>query len=147
MVRRQLYYSLVWGLPFRQLSFPHLTVNKKNLLTNGYTEKEINDVVTFAGFPVNDNLLEMMASSPQFIKQTMELPFPEAIPYFKVITNKTYETANKQIKMTPQEYQYKLLERIGKHVKYEILNGTHFIYVNNVDRIAKITDDVLLATN
>lgn len=45
--------------------------------------------------------------------------------------------------MTPQEYHHKHLERIGKHAKYEILDGTHFIYLNNVDRIAEITDVLL----
>ena len=49
--------------------------------------------------------------------------------------------------MTPQEYQQKHLERIGTHAKYEILDGTHFIYQNNVDRIAEITNDLLLNLN
>lgn len=124
-----------------------LSVNKKKLISNGYTEKEINDMITFAGFAVNDNLLEQMANTPKYIKQTMNLPFPQALPYFKVISKKTYETPNKQIKITPQEYQVQHLERIGKHAKYEILEGTHFIYANNVDQIAKITDDLLLNVN
>jgi pimeloyl-ACP methyl ester carboxylesterase len=121
-----------------------LTANKKQLLSNGYTEKEISDMITFAGFSINNTVLEQIASSSEFIKQTMDLPFPESVPYFKVISKKTYETPNKQLKMTPQEYQYKHLERIGKHVKYEVLEGTHFIYANNVDRIAEITDNLLL---
>ena len=124
-----------------------LTVNKKKLLSNGFTEKEISDIITVAGFSINNTLLEQIASSSEFIKQTMDLPFPESVPYFKVISKKTYETPNKQFKMTPQEYQYKHLERIGKHVKYEILDGTHFIYANNVHRIAEITDNLLLQAN
>jgi pimeloyl-ACP methyl ester carboxylesterase len=121
-----------------------LTVNKKRLLSKGYTEKEINDMITFAGFSMNNTVLEQMANSSEFIKQTMDLPFPESTPYFKVISKRTYETPNKQIKMTPQEYQHKHLERIGEHAKYEILEGNHFIYINNVDRIAEITDELLL---
>lgn len=124
-----------------------LAVNKKSLLANGYTDKEIQDIVTFAGFAVNDNMLEQVANSTEFIKHTMELPFPKSIPYFKIISKQTYETQNAQLKkakMTPQEYQQKHLERIGEHAKYEILDGTHFIYLNNVDQIAKITDDWLL---
>jgi len=120
-----------------------LTTNKKKLLSNGYTEKEINDMITFAGFSINDNFLEQLSSTPEYIKQTMDLPFPVSVPYFKVISRKTYETPNKQIKITPQEYQHKHLERIGEHVKYEILDGNHFIYLNNVDRISEITDDLL----
>jgi len=88
-----------------------------------------------------------MANSSEFIKQTMDLPFPKSVPYFKIISKQTYETPNKQLKMTPQEYQHKHLERIGKHAKYEILDGTHFIYLNNVDRITEITDNVLLEGN
>jgi hypothetical protein len=76
----------------------------------------------------------------------MDLPFPESIPYFKIISKKTYETPNKQLQMTPQEYQQNHLRRIGEHASYEILDGTHFIYLNNVDRIAKIADNLLLET-
>lgn len=122
-----------------------LTANKKKLRSHGYSEKEIADMVTYASFTINDTLLEQMINSADFIKQTMDLPFPETIPYLKIISKKTYETPNKQIKGTPQEYQHKHLERIGEHAKYEILDGTHFIYLNNVDRIAKITEDFLQA--
>lgn len=127
-----------------------LAVNKKYLLSNGYTQKEINDMITFTGFSLNDTLLEQVLNSSEFIKQTMNLPFPESVPYFKVISKQTYETPNKQLeqaKMTPQEYQYKHLKRIGEHARYEILDGSHFIYINNVDRIADITDDLLLNVN
>ena len=124
-----------------------LTANKAKLLSNGYTKKEICDMITFAGFLINSNFLEQMGNTCEFIKQTMNLPFPKSIPYFKVISKHTYETPNKQLKITPQEYQRKHLERIGKHAKYEILDGNHFIYLNNVDRIAEITDDLLLTIN
>lgn len=121
-----------------------LTTNKKNLLSNGYTEKEISDAIAFAGFVINDNVLEQMANTGEFIKETMALPYPQSVPYFKVISKQTYETKNSQIKMTPQEYQRKHLERIGENAKYEILEGNHFIYINNADRIAEITDYLLL---
>ena len=124
-----------------------LAINRKHLLSNGYTEKEISDMTTFVGFSMNDTALEQIANSAEFIKQTMTLPFPESIPYFKVISKQTYETSSAQLKkakMTPQEYHHKHLERIGKHAKYEVLDGTHFIYVNNVDRIAEITDGLVL---
>lgn len=94
-----------------------LTVNKKYLLSNGYTEKEIRDMILFAGFSVTNTLLEQVANSAEVIKQTMELPFPEYVPYFKVISKQTNETVNsqlKQFKMTPQEYQHRHLERIAE---------------------------------
>lgn len=121
-----------------------LTTNKKNLLSNGYTEKEINDAITFAGFVINDNVLEQMANTVEFIMETKALTYPQSVPYFKVISKQTYETKNNQIKMTPQEYQRKHLERIGGNAKYKILEGNHFIYINNADRIAEITDELLL---
>jgi hypothetical protein len=85
-----------------------LIVNKKDLLAKGYTEKEISDMIVFAGFALNDTVLEQILNSSEFIKQTMDLPFPESIPYFKVISKQTLETPNKQLKqtkMTPREYQ------------------------------------------
>lgn len=124
-----------------------LTANKKDLAAKGFTQTEINNVVVFAGFSINDTVLEQMANSADYIKQTMELPYPASVPYFKIISKQTYETPNKQLKISPQEYQQKHLERIGEHAEYEILEGNHFIYLNNVDRISDITDDVLLKAN
>lgn len=127
-----------------------LTTNKKCLLSKGYTEKEIKDMVAFAGLLMNDTVLEQMSNSAEFIKQTMNLPFPIYVPYFKIISKKTYETSNQQLKkfkITPQESQHKHLERIGENAQYEILKGTHFIYINNVERIADITDGLLLKAN
>lgn len=121
-------------------------INEEYLLSHGYTEKEINDMIAFFGFSLNDTILEQILNSNEFIKQTMDLPFPESIPYFKIISKQTYENPNQQLeqaKMTPQQYQQKHLERIGKQAQYEILDGTHFIYINNVDRIAEITDNLL----
>ena len=134
------------GIGFLSLLAP-LTVKKSYLLSNGYTEKEINDMITYVGFTINNNVLEQMGNSCEFIKQAMNLPFPESIQYFKVISKKTYETPNKQLKMSPQEYQKQHLERIGTHAKFEILDGTHFIYINNVGKIAEIADNLLLKTN
>lgn len=120
-----------------------LAVNKKKLLSYGYTEKEVNDSITFTGFVMNDTLFDQIINSVEFIKQTNRLPFPKSVPYFKIISKQTYETKNPQLKMSPEEYQRKHLERIGKHAKYEVLDGSHFIYLNNVDRIAEITDNFL----
>lgn len=124
-----------------------ITTNKQRLLSMGYSEKEINDAIAMAGFSMNATLVEQMSNSAEFIKQTMDLPFPESVPYFKVIARDTYEKPNNQLPTTPQEFQHKHLERIGKHAKYVILDGSHFIYLNNVDRIAEITDEFLLESD
>ena len=60
-----------------------------------------------------------------------------------VISKITYEKPNRQIKTTPQEYQHQHLARIGDQAKYEIIEGNHFIYLNNAKRIAEIVDEVL----
>jgi|SRR6056297_3480483 len=120
-----------------------LTTKKEELQSFGYAEKEINDMITYGGFTMNNNILEQIESTSEYIKDTMDLPFPESVPYFKIISKKTYETPNKQLKITPQEYQYEHLERIGEHAKYEILDGNHFIYANNVDKISEIVDNLL----
>ena len=73
----------------------------------------------------------------------MDLPYPKNVSYYKVISKTTYEKPNKQIKITPQAYQHQHLARIGDQAKYEILEGNHFIYLNNATRIAEIVDEVM----
>jgi len=124
-----------------------LAINKKNLISNGYSEEEINNMITFSGFTMNNTILNQIANSSEFIKQTMDLPFPKSIPYLKIISDQTYKTSSQQLKkfkLSPQEYQHKHLDRIGQHAEYKILDGTHFIYVNNAEKIADITDSLLL---
>jgi len=124
-----------------------LAIDRTKLLANGYTDKEISDMIAFAGFALNDTVLEQISNSAEFIEQTMDMPFPDSIPYFKVISRQTYETPNAQLRnadMTPQEYHRQHLERIGEHARFEVLDGTHFIYLGNVGRIAEITDELLL---
>ena len=120
-----------------------MAANKDKLLSIGYTEKEIRDLIYYAGFSMNDNTLDQIAYTTDYIKETNKLTYPGNVPYFKIISRKTYETKNGQIKITPQEYQKQHLARIGDQAKYEILDGTHFIYLNNVGRISEITDEFL----
>jgi pimeloyl-ACP methyl ester carboxylesterase len=120
-----------------------LIANRKSLLASGYTSEEIDHLITFAGFTLNDTVIEQILNSAEFIKETMNLPFPASVPYFKIISKKTYETPNKQLPMSSQDYQHRHLERIGPHARYEVLEGSHFIYLNNADRIAQIADMVI----
>ncbi|TVQ22413.1 MAG: alpha/beta hydrolase [Spirochaetaceae bacterium] len=120
-----------------------LVTNRGKLLAAGYTEQEVSDLLYYAGFSMNNNTLDQIAGSSHYIRDANELPYPANVPYYKVISRKTYETRNNQITITPQEYQEQHLARIGDHARHEILDGTHFIYLNNVDRIAGITDEFL----
>lgn len=123
-----------------------IITNKKNLFSYAYTEKEIKDLIIYAGFSINDNTLQQITSSTEYIKTVNKLDYPENVPYFKIISKKTYETKNSQIKITPKEYQQEHLARVGADNNYEILEGTHFIYLNNVNRIAEVTDEFLSET-
>lgn len=120
-----------------------LTTNRKKLLSNGYTQKEINDAIVFSGFSMNKTVIEQMVQSSEHVKQVMDLPFPESVPYLKIISKETWETPDKELNMTPQEYQHQHLARIGSHVKYEILEGDHFLHANNVEAVAELTDRFL----
>jgi len=127
-----------------------VSVDKQDLLSKGYFEKEINDSLVFAGFTMNDNIFEQLSNSAEFIKQTMDLPFPKSIPYFKIISKQTFETTNAQLKkanLTPQQYQYDHLARIGEQARFEVVDGSHFIYITQINRIVETTNDVLLGKN
>ena len=123
-----------------------LLTDRKTLISEGFTSREIDDMIIFAGFALNNTSLEQIANSAEFIKETMQFPYPESIPYFKIISKQTFEMPNpqlKQVNMSPQEYQFNHLERIGDQVRYKILDGSHFIYLKNVDEISEITDHFL----
>jgi pimeloyl-ACP methyl ester carboxylesterase len=134
------------AIGFTSIAAP-IATNKDNLLSIGYTEKEISDLIYYAGFSMNDNTLDQIADTTYYIRDANNLTYPGNVPYFKIISRKTYETNNSQIKITPQEYQRQHLARIGDQAKYEILDGTHFIYFDNVDRISEITDEFLSELN
>jgi len=124
-----------------------IATNKDKLLTIGYTKKEISDLIYYAGFYINDNTLDQIACTTNYIKDANKMTYPGNVPYFKIISSQTYKTKNIQIKITPQEYQKQHLARIGDQAKFEILDGTHFIYLKNVDRISEITDKFLSELN
>ncbi len=73
----------------------------------------------------------------------MELPYPEEVPFFKIIAKDTYEKPNNQIPLSPKEYQRQHLQRIGERAQFEILEGNHFIYQRNAGAIAAIAAMVL----
>jgi len=123
-----------------------LATNRKALRAEGYSDAEIRDMIAFAGFTVNDSLIEEIAGSAEFIREAKELPYPASVPYFKIIARKTWETRNPQLKMSPEDYQRRHLERIGPQARYEILDGSHFVWLGNIDRIAAIAEEFLAST-
>ena len=120
-----------------------IATNRSNLLSIGYTANEVSDLIYYAGFSMNNNTLDQIANSTDFVKDANNLAYPGNVPYFKIISRKTYETENSQIRITPQEYQEQHLARVGEHAEYEILDGSHFIYFDNVERISDMTDQFI----
>ena len=119
-----------------------LITDKEQLRSYGYTDQEIDELIAFAGFSINGTLLEQIGQSSEFVRQTQEKPYPATVPYLKIISRDTYEKPNKQLPISPQEYQEQHLDRIGI-AQSVILEGNHFIYLNNTDRIAGITNEFL----
>jgi hypothetical protein len=94
---------------------------------------------------MNDNTLEQLTSSAASIRTVNEMAYPQSIPYLKLIAKQTYETKNSQIKVSPEVYQQDHLARVGANETYHILDGNHFIYLNNAARIAELTEEFLSA--
>jgi pimeloyl-ACP methyl ester carboxylesterase len=95
-----------------------LVANKSDAMGPGYIEKEVDDMLTFTGFSMNDTLLEQLAYSTEFIRDTMSLSYPK-------------------------EYQEQHLEHIGEQAQFKVLGGSHFIYQRDADAIAAIVEKVL----
>ncbi len=119
-----------------------LITNRQQLRTYGYTDGEIGEMIAFAGFSINGTLLEQIRQSGEFVRQTQEKPYPPEVSYLKIISRDTYGKPNKQLPMPPQEYQEQHLTRIGV-AQSVILEGNHFIYLNNTEEIARLTKEFL----
>ncbi|NLK05091.1 MAG: alpha/beta hydrolase [Spirochaetales bacterium] len=117
-----------------------LVTNADAIGSLGYTTQEIQDMLVFAGFSVNRTLLAQMGNVSESIEEVMRVPFPPQVPYLKLIASDTYEKPNPMLPVTPIEYQLQHLERIGGHAQYKVLEGTHFLYQTNVDKIVQLTD-------
>lgn len=118
-----------------------LSARRKKLMAKGYTAQEVEDMVAFAGFAVNDTLLEQMAGAAGSIQEAMARPFPATVPYVKIISSSTYAMKKSQLKMDPKEYQSRHLARIGPHARSVVLTGNHFIYLDQTERIAQIAQE------
>ncbi|NCC12988.1 MAG: alpha/beta hydrolase [Spirochaetia bacterium] len=117
-----------------------LVTNADAIGSLGYTTQEIQDMLVFAGFSVNRTLLAQMGNVSESIEEVMRVPFPPQVPYLKLIASDTYEKPNPMLPVTPIEYQLQHLERIGGHAQYKVLEGTHYLYQTNVDKIVQLTD-------
>lgn len=120
-----------------------LVTNVDEVVRLGYTEQEVVDMLSFASFSINKSLLDQIGSSSDSIIEVMDLPFPSQVPYLKLIASDTYEKPNPMLPVSPAEYQMQHLARIGSHAQYRILDGTHFIYQTNVDKIVLLTNLLL----
>ena len=122
-----------------------LTTNKKQWIDEyGYTEKEVDDYIIYQGFAVNNNLIETSINTDVLIGDTMALEYPIEVPYYKIISEHTY--THNAGNISGEQYHMEHLERVGAEDSDTILEGTHFIYRNNVEEICRITKNFLEET-
>lgn len=59
-----------------------LITSRSKLMSLGYTEKEVNDLIIFAGFSINNNMLNQMRSAPREGCDILrvEIPFDKVQP-------------------------------------------------------------------
>lgn len=79
----------------------------------GYTPQEIGDKRRFSGFVLNDTFIAQIVNSPDFIQETQRLPYPQSVPYLKIVSGETYERLIKQHGLSGEEYRKRHLLRIG----------------------------------
>lgn len=120
-----------------------VTTSSKDLLAKGYTEKEIEDLKTFAAFSFNDTIINQIKNQMNYVKETIDLPFPKSVPVFKIISSQTIKAKAPKTEMTGMAYQQAHLKRLGENIPYKILEGSHFIYLSQIEEIARLTDDFL----
>lgn len=122
-----------------------LTTNRKQWLNEyGYTEKEVDDYIIYQGSAINNDLIETTINTDVLIKDVMALEYPKEIPYYKIISEYTY--THNAGNISGEQYHMTHLERVGAKDSYTILEGTHFIYRNNVKEICSIVKEFIHET-
>ena len=119
-----------------------LTTNKSKWINEyGYTEKEVDDYIIYQGSAINDDLIETSINTDVLMDEVMSLEYPKEVPYYKIIAQETYQ--RKVGNMSGEHCQMEHLERVGAKNSYCILEGTHFIYRNNVEEIGVLVKEFL----
>lgn len=101
--------------------------------SNGFMQKEIDDYKKYMCFSVNNTIIEQLRDAGESVKQVQDLLFPPNVPVLKII-------AKDEVDMKEQEAHMKLL---GANAKYVVLEGTHFIYYDQLKEISRLTDEFI----
>ena len=114
-----------------------LTTDKKQMVNEGgYTEKEVDDLIIYCSFAVNDDMIETMLNTNSLIDEVMAQDFSKEVPYYKIIARESFERIGEQ-------YHMDHLARVGAEDSYCILDGAHTIYRTSSEEIGRITREFL----
>ena len=87
-----------------------LSTSENKLLSYGYNEKEINDLIIYAGFTINNNTLEQMTSTTEYIKDVNSLTYPDNVPYFKSFLSKPIKQKIVRLKLHQKNININILK-------------------------------------
>lgn len=110
---------------------------------NAYTQKEINDYKKYMCYSINDTIIEQIENVMNCVREVKDLTFPKHVPVLKIIAKETIENNEKTLDIGGMEYQESHLNRIGNHATSVILDGSHFIYYDQLEEIARLTDEFI----
>jgi pimeloyl-ACP methyl ester carboxylesterase len=98
----------------------------------GYTDREIRDYRTFINRAFNDTVIDQNIRFPDNVREVMQLEFPDTIPVLKLVPKGT-------LKRIGDDYQRDHMRRLGPNATYQIVEGSHFVYHTNPERILEAT--------
>lgn len=101
-------------------------------INNGYTQKEIDDFKKYMNYSINDTNIEQLKNTFTCVQEVKDLQFPESVPVLKIIASESND-------MRQEEH----LKRLGNNASSLVLDGTHFIYHNQSEKISKLTDQFI----
>jgi pimeloyl-ACP methyl ester carboxylesterase len=103
---------------------------------NGYTQKEIDDFKKYLCYNMNETIIEQLENTMDCVKEVKQLPFPKDIPVLKIIAKDTIEGRN-------EDFENLHLNRLGDNSTAIILDGPHFIYHSQIEKISELTSEFI----
>ncbi|MCR1955965.1 alpha/beta hydrolase [Clostridioides mangenotii] len=101
-------------------------------INNGYTQKEIDDIKKYMNYSMNNTIIEQLENTFTSVQEVKDLPIPESVPILKIIASENND-----------KRQEEHLKRLGNNASSVVLDGTHFIYHNQTEKISKLTDQFI----
>lgn len=100
----------------------------------GFTDQEVADYRTFMNQPLNETAIDQNFRFPDNVREVMQQAFPATIPVLKIVPTGT-------LKRMGGAYQRDHVRRLGPNATYQVVEGSHFVYHTNPERILQATTD------